>query len=218
MRVYSVLAAALCGFLITYTYGIGESPMELLPFTIYAFVSSVTPGPANVAILGMTSKLGWRKTLSYVAGIITGFFVVLVCSWLLYEGGMQLAGGAYLAVKIAGSLYLAWIAIDLWRHAMPQEGKIEDKAGFLKGVVIHPLSAKAWLLPLTSFATFSSNPTMRQGMLYISIFMATAIVSHLLWWALGELFHRSLPMRVLFVVNRVSAVVIVAMIVLMFVE
>lgn len=46
--------------------------MQWVPFLLYVFVNSFTPGPNNIMSLAYASKYGYRKTLMFILGVMTG--------------------------------------------------------------------------------------------------------------------------------------------------
>ena len=46
--------------------------IQLLPFMLFAFVASITPGPTNVLVLGSSARYGVAATLPLVIGACVG--------------------------------------------------------------------------------------------------------------------------------------------------
>lgn len=45
----------------------------LAAFVVYAFVSTITPGPNNMMIMASSLNYGIRRSLPHLAGIVLGF-------------------------------------------------------------------------------------------------------------------------------------------------
>jgi threonine/homoserine/homoserine lactone efflux protein len=83
----------------------------LLALCLFAFVTSITPGPSNLMLLASGANFGLWRTLPQVAGITLGFTALLLAvglglgaalaAWPALHIGLQAAGAAYL-------LHLAW--------------------------------------------------------------------------------------------------------------
>ncbi|RMU51303.1 Amino acid transporter LysE [Pseudomonas savastanoi pv. glycinea] len=83
----------------------------LLAFTLFAFVTSITPGPNNMMLLASGVNFGFSRTLPHMLGISIGFFVLVLTvgfglgsvfkAWPLLYTILRYVGAAYL-------LYLAW--------------------------------------------------------------------------------------------------------------
>lgn len=44
----------------------------LLPFMLFAFVASITPGPTNILVLSNSARFGFRATLPIILGACAG--------------------------------------------------------------------------------------------------------------------------------------------------
>lgn len=44
----------------------------MLPFIMYAFVASITPGPTNILVLSNSARFGWRAVVPLILGACTG--------------------------------------------------------------------------------------------------------------------------------------------------
>ena len=73
-----------------------------LPFTLFAFVASITPGPTNLLILTQGARRGWQRALPAVFGAsLAAAMIVLV---------------------IGGGLAQTLLAYPLVRHVMAMVG------------------------------------------------------------------------------------------------
>ena len=76
----------------------------------YAAVTAFTPGPNNILALHAISQFGWRKGLSSVLGILTGFFcVMLICAGSCWGLAQQLPA-ITIWLKYIGAAYIFWLA------------------------------------------------------------------------------------------------------------
>ena len=56
-------------------------PLEtFLALIVYAFVTSVTPGPNNMMLMASGVNFGFKRTIPHMLGIALGFFVLLLAS------------------------------------------------------------------------------------------------------------------------------------------
>jgi threonine/homoserine/homoserine lactone efflux protein len=82
-----------------------------LALLVYAFVTSVTPGPNNFMLLASGVNFGFVRTVPHMLGIGIGFLILLLAvgfglgavltAFPMLHTGLKIAGGVYL-------LYLAW--------------------------------------------------------------------------------------------------------------
>lgn len=78
----------------------------ILPLLSYAVVTTFTPGPNNISASATGMRLGYRRTLPYLLGMLAGFVLILLASGVLtdlasraYEGGLpwlRWIGAAYI--------------------------------------------------------------------------------------------------------------------------
>ncbi|WP_265518075.1 LysE family translocator [Nitratireductor luteus] len=125
---------------------------------IFAFVSSVTPGPNNFMLLASGVNFGFRRTVPHMFGIAAGF-----CSLLLAVGfGLGAVLNAYpelhLALKIAGGAYLLYLA---WRIATSRKLGQSTNAHarpmrFVEAAAFQWVNPKAWVLAVTAMTLYTS--------------------------------------------------------------
>lgn len=84
-------------------------------FLSYVFAVSFTPGPNNIMSMANASKYGYRKTLKFISGVISGFFVImLLCGYfnlLLFN----LMPKIKVFMSILGSGYMLYLAVKIMR-------------------------------------------------------------------------------------------------------
>lgn len=133
----------------------------LLVYTAYVMAAG-SPGPANMAIIGIAMSEGRARALALAAGIVTGslFWAVLAATGL--SAILSAHAGALAALKLAGGLYLLYLAYRSARSALsttvPQtlsraEGPRGDYAAlYRRGVLLHLTNPKvvlAWMAIMT---------------------------------------------------------------------
>ncbi len=127
---------------------------------VFAFVSSVTPGPNNFMLLASGVNFGFRRTIPHMFGIAFGFASLLVASGFGLGALLTAFPTLYLALKIAGAVYLLYLA---WRIAMSRS--LGGKAGeekvkpmtFVEAAAFQWVNPKAWVMALTAMALYT-NP------------------------------------------------------------
>ena len=90
----------------------------LAALVLFAFVSSITPGPNNLMLMASGANFGFRRTIPHMLGIGIGFTLMV----LLVGVGLSQIFTAYPVLhdvlKWASIAYLLWLA---WKiaHAAP---------------------------------------------------------------------------------------------------
>jgi threonine/homoserine/homoserine lactone efflux protein len=135
------------------------SSETFLALLIYAFVTSVTPGPNNFMLLASGVNFGFVRTIPHMIGIASGFFLLLVAVGFGLGALLTAYPPLHLALKIAGGAYLLYLA---WRIAisrsMGKEGKVGAKPmSLFSAAAFQWVNPKAWVMALTAMAVYS-NP------------------------------------------------------------
>ena len=125
---------------------------------VFAFVTSVTPGPNNMMLLASGVNFGVRATLPHMLGISCGHFIMLMAVGLglgelfirvpvIYQG-MQVLGMAYM-------LYLAW---GIVKSRAPLEhdaaNDVAKPLGFCGAAAFQWVNPKAWVMTLGFFSNY----------------------------------------------------------------
>lgn len=86
-----------------------------LALLVYAFVTSITPGPNNFMLLASGVNFGFAKTIPHMLGISIGFLVLLLAVGFGLGAVLTAFPVLHTALKIAGGVYLLYLA---WKIAM----------------------------------------------------------------------------------------------------
>lgn len=131
-------------------------PGILLAYSAF-FLGIVSPGPNILAIIGTSMSVGRRSGISLAMGVALGS----LCWALLTAFGLSAILATYasamLVIKVAGGLYLLWLAFKSLRAAAsPQDmtaralgdGKRTPAGYFTRGYIIqmtNPKAVLAWI-------------------------------------------------------------------------
>jgi cysteine/O-acetylserine efflux protein len=186
----------------------------VLPLVAYASVTTFTPGPNNISSAAVGGRVGIWRTLPYIAGITTGFLLLMLASGLLTDLASQVYRGVLPWLKWIGVAYMVWLAVSLFlpsRHAEaePRARNASYRSGFLLQIV----NPKAILYGVTVYSGFHRLVAGTALALAVSVLVFTALVavSNVLWALLGHLFSRLLKGKVaMLVFNVVMAALLVA--------
>lgn len=161
--------------------------LDLLAVLSYALVSIFTPGPNNITSSSLGMRVGYPRTLRFIAGVVTGFFCIMVTSGLLTKLLVSAYGRIALFLKIAGVVYLLWLAYTVLR---PEHGAHANKqAGtrYRDGLLLQIVNPKVILFGLTMYATLLA-PLTRS---WVAVIVSAALLAVLsfcstsLWALLG---------------------------------
>lgn len=163
---------------------------QLVALVGFSFVSALTPGPNNVLLWASGTEFGFRRTIRHVLGTAVGL------------GAMALAVAAGLgvlvttipeiafAMKVAGSIYLLYLAYQIaGAHAL-QRAEIARPLGVLQAAAFQAINPKAWIFALGAITTFrpAAMPGLAGGALVAVTMMLVIVPSAALWaWGGGVL-------------------------------
>lgn len=165
----------------------------LLPMITYIVVTSYTPGPNNITATTAGAKIGLRRTIPYLLGIASGFFMIMLMSGFfnlfLKTSYSSVAG----YVKWLGFLYMVWLAVSLFFHGKDTQ-EPATRFTFTTGFLLQLINPKAILYGITLFGTFSERlATGPSRILLSSTVLAVVGFSSIFAWCLaGTLFTRFL--------------------------
>ncbi len=167
----------------------------LYPFLLYVLVTTFTPGPNNIMSMTNAMHFGYRRTIKFLTGIATGFFIIMAASGLL---NVMLSGWLPFLekwLKILGAVYMLYLAFHIARSRPVEieEGNSGDNS-FKAGFIMQFLNIKVILYGITVFSLFIIH--FSQNAIVIGLFaLALALVGFVAtscWGLGGNIFRRSL--------------------------
>lgn len=128
-----------------------------LALLVYAFVTSITPGPNNFMLLASGVNFGFAKTIPHMLGISIGFLVLLLAVGFGLGAVLTAFPALHTGLKIAGGVYLLYLA---WKIAMSRSlsGKGEANARpmrFIDAAAFQWVNPKAWVMAITAMAGYA---------------------------------------------------------------
>jgi threonine/homoserine/homoserine lactone efflux protein len=128
---------------------------SLLPLALFAFVSSITPGPNNIMLTSSGILFGFQRSIPHMLGITFGFGVMLaLCA--AGVGSLVLAVPAiHIVLKVLGSTYLIYLAWKLRSMAFRQdENQHAQPMSFMGAALFQFANPKAWVMAVTGASAF----------------------------------------------------------------
>jgi len=166
----------------------------ILPFILFALVSTLTPGGATTLATASGAQFGFRRSVPLLAGIAAGLATLAAAAALGLAGLLLAAPALELAMKLAGSAYLLWLAWKIARSGPPRQAELARPTSFAGGAGLLLLNPKGWAMTLgaaASFAMLASGPV-QLALLMGLVFGLASAGSLTLWCLAGYLFARLL--------------------------
>ncbi len=178
-------------------------PDLIMPFEtwlLYLFTCcgiAVVPGPNALLVLTHGALHGSRKTLFTISGGVLGFAMVLTLCALGLGALIQASATWFMALKVAGGLYLIWLGFGLWRSApvsLDTTGTVSQRhwSLFRQGWVSALSNPKALLL-FTAFIPPFLDPHRNLIAQTAAIALTYAVVEFVVEYTVASAAHRVRP-------------------------
>lgn len=166
---------------------------QLLAFSVFAFVSSITPGPNNLMLLTSGVNFGVRRTVQHALGIGAGFCFMLFCTGLGLIKLFDLYPVTYTILKILCVIYMFWLAWKILQSGRPES---KDEAAkpitFIEAALFQWVNPKAWAMAITAFSVYAPSLDFWVVVLISAVFTIVNLPSVSTWVFLGVNFRRFL--------------------------
>lgn len=170
-------------------------PPSLVPLALFVLVATASPGGATALATASGASFGYRRSLPLIAGIAAGLASMAAAAATGLAGALLALPSLQLALRAAGSLYLAWLAWQIAGRGAPGlAGRRARPASFAAGVWMLWHNPKAWAMTTgaaASFAALAEGP-LRLATLLGLAFGCSAALSLSLWCGAGLLLARRL--------------------------
>ncbi|MCA0423069.1 MAG: LysE family translocator, partial [Proteobacteria bacterium] len=159
----------------------------VVAMAVFAFVSSVTPGPNNVMLLASGVNFGFRRTIPHMAGINLGYSLMILLVALGIGGLLHAMPQAYFALKVASAVYMVWLA---WKIAMAGRPKSDGGPSrpftFLQAAAFQWINPKGWAMALSASAVYAqADSPLRSGLVMAFVFWLMGLPCVILWAGAG---------------------------------
>lgn len=165
---------------------------QLIAFTLFAFVASITPGPTNILVLTHSSRWGMPATFPIIIGACAAAALIV----LLVGTGMGETLARHEQIQVVMSwVGIAWLTWLAWKiFSAPVQGIDADQAGdeprlgLLGAALLQLVNPKTWMMALAVLTVFAGGDVDRgQRIVWLSlIFFIVAIPCMTTWAWLGR--------------------------------
>ena len=160
-------------------------------FLSYVFILTYTPGPNNIMVMNCSKNEGFRKTMKFIFGMMSGCCVVMILCLLFSAFLYNMVPKIQLPMKVFGAAYMAYLIV---KTIVPSKKKVQDNknsnANFFIGAALQFVNPKLFLYGITAMSSFIL-PFYNQipVLLLFTLFLTFVGFTGLLCWALfGSLF------------------------------
>lgn len=161
--------------------------IDIIPLFSFVIITTFTPGPNNISSASMGVMYGYKGTLNYLAGIASGFFVVMIYCAFLSSALLGIIPIAEKYLRWVGAGYILWLAVGIIRTTYSFSESNHPAGAYAKGFILQLFNPKATVYGLTLYSTFLAPISGRLMPLSISafIFALTAFTATSTWALFG---------------------------------
>ena len=130
--------------------------MDLMPFLLFAFVASITPGPTNILILTNSQHVGVIKTVpAILGGCVAASLIVLISG----AGAGEILRQYPLVRQVmswAGVLWLSWMSWQLFSApAANLSTGTHRRFNARAAALLQVINPKTWMMALAVVSLFA---------------------------------------------------------------
>lgn len=173
------------------------TPDQLLDFSAFAVVTSVTPGPNNMLLTASGLGFGFRRAVPQIIGIVVGVMVMTLAVGFGLGTVFQTLPIIQTLMKLAAILYLSHLVWGLARA----DG-IEGAAGlsrpirFIEAALFQWINPKAWLIMVSAVALYTPVEGFFTNLVTIATLIGLiSVMSASLWAGFGRFMRQLLRSR-----------------------
>jgi cysteine/O-acetylserine efflux protein len=161
------------------------SSLQLLPLLSYVFISSFTPGPANISSSSLGVLVGFRRTLRYQAGLAVGVCLMMLAGGLVSSTLLLWLPALEPALRLVGAAYILWLAYGILHTSYTFTEREARPLGFRHGLLLQLSNVKLVVYAFTLFSSFLA-PIARHpaGLVLAALLLALVSAGATSVWAL----------------------------------
>lgn len=194
---------------------------QFLALSIFAAVSSGTPGPNNLMILTSGVNFGMKRSIPHLMGITLGFCFMIFAVGMGLQTMFAVVPQLEAVLRYVGTAYLLWLAWKIANSGPISSGSGEGKAtgakpmGFWAAAAFQWVNPKAWFMAISAITTYASSASggskLGQVLLVVLIFGVINLPLVACWGWFGSAMRRFLQNpKNLKIFNVTMAVLLVA--------
>ena len=168
--------------------------LETLPaLALFAFVTSVTPGPNNLMLMASGANFGFRRTVPHMLGVSLGFVLMAFLVGVGLAGLFQTYPVAQTALKVISVVYMLWLAWKIAHAAASKDREVGvSPMTFLQAAAFQWVNPKAWAMATHAVTLYAPDRSLWAVALVAVIFGAINLPSVSLWTLIGQQLRRVL--------------------------
>ncbi|HGH4623702.1 LysE family translocator [Enterobacter cloacae] len=163
--------------------------MNLIPFLLFAFVASITPGPTNILILTNSQYFGVKKTIPAILGACMAASMIVLVSGAGAGEVLRQYPLIRQVMSWAGVLWLSWMSWQLFNApAANLSAKTQRRFTVQAAALLQIVNPKTWMMALAVVSLFApaGEHVLRDIALMALCFLAISVACLMCWAWLGK--------------------------------
>lgn len=142
--------------------------IDYLALESFVFITTFTPGPNNISSASMGILYGYKASLRYLLGIISGFVLVMLLSGGVSTALLQTVPAIEKILHYVGAVYILWLAYHTLKASYSFNEEEQKLLGFSNGFFLQLLNPKVIIYGLTLYSSFLGGIASRPVALILS--------------------------------------------------
>ncbi|PIB26775.1 lysine transporter LysE [Amylibacter kogurei] len=154
---------------------------------VFLFPLAYSPGPGNMFFAANGARFGFRATIPANIGYHVATWIVTLFIGLGFARAVNSQPQVFAVLKVAGSVYVFWLAWKLFRSGALTGQEVAKPASFFDGVVLLILNPKAYVIIVLMFTQFldHGDPRWLVGVI-ATVFTINNLIAFVVWTMIGD--------------------------------
>lgn len=129
----------------------------LLPFLLFAFVASITPGPTNILVLSNSARYGLPAAVPIIFGACASAATIVLLVGTGAGSSLTSLPGVQTAMQWAGVAWLSYLSWQIFFAPAPTINTQAPQArlGMLGAASLQLINPKTWMMALAVVSVFA---------------------------------------------------------------
>jgi len=164
-----------------------------LALSLFAFVSSITPGPNNLMLMASGANFGFRRTIPHMLGVAVGFVLMILVLGAGLVRVFETYPQSYAVLKGISIVYLLFLAYKIATAVPLRDGRaVGTPMTFVQAASFQWANPKAWAMALTAISAYTPGHSFGAVLLVGMVFGAINLPSVSSWTFMGQQMARVL--------------------------
>ena len=128
------------------------------PLLIFVFLNIFTPGPNNILSSYSSSRIGFKKTIYFMLGVLVGTFVIFVLTGIIVNSFLDDETTLTRYIGYLGAIYMIYLAFKIATLDIGEDaGHIGTKILFKSGILLAFINPKMIIFGFTIAVLISTD-------------------------------------------------------------